>query len=662
MELPQATTEETKKKETLSVLFRIFSVLVLLVCIFGALYFIRMRNDHTLDSDEASNMVLGKLLADEGSILSKNWYYATELKLLNNNLFIQFFFLFSNSWHRVRMLATGCMFLLMAAAYYGLSRACKFGKYFALTAAVLFIPFSEDYFYICLKGIFYTLSVTIIYLVLMLSEKYLRASGWKSKCLLFVSFLLSVLTGLGGPRLALVLYLPLLTAAVITFFSCRSLPGNRKWLLFTGLSFFGNAAGLAANTFILPKYYHFDSYGSEYFQFPDLTRLENVLNGFLTTYGYEAGKIFSKALLRNGLCMAWILLTLAAVLYALKRRDEVRPEYFRFAVFTAAAFTIFIAYYLFSASFFNPRYNLTTIILSFPVIAMFLDQGNLPKKVPAALLSVLVLLTAVSGMLYYRDKWTVDDTWELRKIADTLVEEDYHNGYSSFWRSNILTEFSNGELELWDLYSATYPTAFYKVHDIDVMEHWMQAISHDTTHPKGKVFILFTADEAVYNNWAENLRKEDEVYRSDEYVVYGYDDYEDMVDRLYPGHEFVFNDQLAMENGADVDGHRELYVGGVTHGPYKTFWPGDYTVTVKGKNLKDAAAFCIAEYGESRFDVEVTEQTDTEFVFSFRLPEKSYNVETLIRNMSDEPGSVVTLDSVSIKKIPGSGRLLTSGS
>ena len=662
MEIPQDTFNKPDQKKTGSVLFQAFSILLLLICIFGALYFIRMRNDYTLDSDEASNMVLGKLLAEEGSILSKNWYYATELKLLNNNLFIQFFFLFSNSWHRVRMLATGCMFLLLAVTYFGMSRACKFGKYAALTAAVLFIPFSGEYFYICLKGIFYTLSIQIIFLVLMLAEYYLQASGWKAKCLLLFSFLTALLAGMGGPRLALVLYLPLLTAAAIILFSGKSMPNAKKWLVFTGVSFFGNAAGVAANTFILPNYYHYDSYGSEYFQFPDFSRLESVLNGFLTTYGYETGKIFSTALLRNGVCMVWIGLTLWAVIYALKRRQEVRPEYFRFAVFTACAFGIFVLFYLFSASFFNPRYNLTTIILSFPVIAMFLEQSEWPKKISAALLSVLVLLTAVSGLVYYKEHWNIDDNWELRKIAGQLVSEGYHNGYSSFWRSNILTEFSNGELELWDLYSSTYDTAFYKVHDIDQMEPWMQAISHDTTHPEGKVFILFTAPEAIYNNWAENLRPEDEVYRSYEYVVYGYDDYEDMVDHLYPGYDLIFDENLAMENGADADGHRELYVGGVTHGPYKTFWPGTYVVTVKGRGLKDAAAFCIAEYGASAFDVEVTEQSDNEFVFSFPVPEKSYNVETLIRNMSDEPGSVVVLDSVSIKKVPGSGRQLTAGS
>ena len=45
-----------------------------------------------LDSDMSSEMVLAKLLAGEGGILSENWYYSTELRVLNIQIVLSFFF------------------------------------------------------------------------------------------------------------------------------------------------------------------------------------------------------------------------------------------------------------------------------------------------------------------------------------------------------------------------------------------------------------------------------------------------------------------------------------------------------------------------------------------------------------------------------------------
>ena len=39
-----------------------------------------------LDSDDSAEMILAELLSREGGILSKNWYYSTELRVLNTQL------------------------------------------------------------------------------------------------------------------------------------------------------------------------------------------------------------------------------------------------------------------------------------------------------------------------------------------------------------------------------------------------------------------------------------------------------------------------------------------------------------------------------------------------------------------------------------------------
>ena len=52
-----------------------------------------------LDSDMASEMVLAKQLNTEGVLLSKNWYYSTELRIFGNAQLLRIFLLlFPNNW------------------------------------------------------------------------------------------------------------------------------------------------------------------------------------------------------------------------------------------------------------------------------------------------------------------------------------------------------------------------------------------------------------------------------------------------------------------------------------------------------------------------------------------------------------------------------------
>ena len=54
----------------------------------------------------------------------------------------------------------------------------------------------------------------------------------------------------------------------------------------------------------------------------------------------------------------------------------------------------------------------------------------------------------------YRDKGTVPTQEE--KVASWLVENNYSKGLGTFWNSAILTELSNGKIEMWNIQSDNY--------------------------------------------------------------------------------------------------------------------------------------------------------------------------------------------------------------
>ena len=66
-------------------------------------------------------------------------------------------------------------------------------------------------------------------------------------------------------------------------------------------------------------------------------------------------------------------------------------------------------------------------------------------------------------------------------------------------------------------------------------------VRHGYQHPEGKVFILCNTDEYENHSLRSQFKPEKIIYQSLDYVILGYDDYENMIDDLYPGYDFAGN-------------------------------------------------------------------------------------------------------------------------
>ena len=635
--------------------FQLLSYLLLIVCLLGTINYVRLKKYNTISSDEASEMLLGSVLASENSIVSKNWHYSTELSILNTNIFYSFFFHFTNSWHLVRVCALFSMYLLLLVVYWGLSRVFKFNKYFAITAAVLFIPFSSDYYHFILLGGYYFPVITTSLFTLAIAELFLHLSGWKAYALSAFSFIFDLLTGLGGMRQMFFTYIPLFAASAIMLLPQFRKSNGNKWFVFSAITLFGGVIGVLINLKVLAEIYSFDTWSTVSYSEFDIKRIINIVNGIVNSFGrtrgYTTGRLFSDSLLNNTVCALWILLTAASVWYAIKNHRKVSAEYVRLTVFTCVSYVFYIVFYSFTTMLHFARYSITIICLSLPLAAMFLEHVNWKKAVSTGILAGLVLLTAARGVNYYAKNWNHDPNLELRRIAKVLVTEGYYNGYATFWSSNILTELSNGKLDVWHAIDGTNDIGVTLVTDIDQTWKWLQKTIHDTTHPVGKTFLFFTVGEDKNNNWHEQLKSAEKIYSSDHFVVYGFEDYEHLIDTLYPGYDFVFGENQWVENGEDVGGHRVLYAGGVSHGPYQTLWPGKYQIAIEGHDLSKTSVRCA--YGEESRSIyiEPLEENDDLLKYEFDLTEKVFDNELWITNISEDPGSEVEIDSISIKRI-----------
>ena len=126
----------------------------------GWVLFYLLRVERLLDADMSSEMVLSEILAKEHGIITPNWKYSTEIRVLNNQIFFSLFLIITKSYRISRLLSGVVLLAVYGASFYYLCVQAGVKKYFPVAGALLFLPFSADYAYIILYGLYYIPHVT----------------------------------------------------------------------------------------------------------------------------------------------------------------------------------------------------------------------------------------------------------------------------------------------------------------------------------------------------------------------------------------------------------------------------------------------------------------------------------------------------------------------
>ena len=120
--------------------------IALLFCIGATLTFLHARIYTILDADEASQLVLAKLLSEEGSLLSTRWLYGNELRILDVQIVNSLLFRITDNWHAVRFASCTIHLLLLLGMYFVLCKAAGIADLYSCSALIFAVPFSETYF------------------------------------------------------------------------------------------------------------------------------------------------------------------------------------------------------------------------------------------------------------------------------------------------------------------------------------------------------------------------------------------------------------------------------------------------------------------------------------------------------------------------------------
>ena len=505
-----------------------------------------VRGEGYIDSDMGGEMILADLLNQERDLLlSKNWGYSTEIRVFYLQLIYRITLLiFPHNWFAARMLgqAVWLLLLILCMLYAGHMLGLRGCGVWA--AAALICPFGSDHLLFSLLGGFYIPHMMLMLLSFALAIQFVHSSEKKASfCLvpLLLLALVSFINGLGSLKGLMVIYLPMLMAAALALaFSIHSGPvsvrsAEFRFLIGAVVSAASAAFGYLVNSVFLSAHYDFVNQNSLTWGKLDFNAFLDSIAGFLSLLGFPHGNVMSI----YGILGAFFFVIVAAVLFSIA---FLLRNYRSLSFSLQLLLVTFLCSVLVQASIFSFTENILNGVVSYwwlttiPMVFLLLQAAwqHFSFRLPAGrlLCAAAFMLCMVFVSIASTHTYFTSDSYrlvpEMKPAEEWLLENGYREGYALFWKANVLTEWSSGQLDM----------RVVDGYHLDVTEphSWLEKHSHEQP-PKGKVFLLVTASE-LWGAHKESIRNDYNVYWDEnDYLIMAFDSYDEMVTALQNAHE-----------------------------------------------------------------------------------------------------------------------------
>ena len=502
--------------------------------------FIALKGRKYLDSDMASEMILANLLNQEGGVLSKNWFYSTELRVFCLQPFYRVGLLIQpHDWYMARVIGQTLCLIATIVSYLYMGHQLGL-RYNGLLSAIAFAcPFGTWYLLYGIYGGYYLPHMMLLMLCFGLFLALRKENKHGRKILqesLFV--MLCLVSGLNGVKSIMALFAPLLMASAVLFVQQLHVEGYKRselqCLINSGIGFLAGGAGYIVNSKIFTTQYHFPDYTTYAWGTISLASIFDSWSSLLGLFGFQTDsswqtlpEVFSiRGLLGLfGLVMAAVLIFSAIRLFTQWKNLQYATKIL-VLTFTMDVVLQGFMFETFGGGLFKgPRYWLTCIPLAFAVIHSEIENEKyrypVARVVASAGFLFCIACTSAASILTFMKCPLLAKT-ELKPLCDWVVEHGYTQGYATFWNGNVLTEWSNNQLEMW---------VVDNLKDLE-LKQWLQYTSHEEP-PTGEIVLVTDKGELENAGLQALYGAENMVYENHNgFLVFTYDNYEQMKEQL----------------------------------------------------------------------------------------------------------------------------------
>lgn len=443
-----------------------------------------LNGAHNLDADMSSEMILAQLQNQEGTLLTRNWYYSSELRVVSPVPLYQLgLLLFPQNWHAARTFGTALMLAGIIAAFLYFARRVKMGEMGVYMAAILAMPFSSVYAYVGFFNGGYSVYLMLVFVLLGLILGMDRARH-KAGCLLAIA-LLSLWGGAGGVRMMLFLAVPLAAAYAVEVFDAlrrheriaQAMEPALFWpLLGAAVAAVMTAAGYVINEKVLSRLFDYMRYDQMGLSMPESGMFFAQLTGIAEFFGCrETTQMFSARGIASllALCMMGVSLLVLAELLLRRREGRLSLCHSVLLLFTVFSVLLGVVINALTENYFA-RYFLPGLLMLVVMILVAWQNTQcrsalLRRAVPLALCAVFALESAI----YLRQEQS-SGTAAYEEAAEWLVQNGFTQGYATFWNAATLTEASSGAIEVYTMTDSYWEDDWKKLE----LNRFLQKKSH----------------------------------------------------------------------------------------------------------------------------------------------------------------------------------------
>ncbi|MFR2605789.1 MAG: hypothetical protein ACLTAX_11585 [Waltera sp.] len=303
------------------------------------------------------------------------------------------------------------------------------------------------------------------------------------------------------------------------------LPTTRmKYFLYSVVGAFFAVASYGINVVWISHKYVFQTYGATNFialyHGVLFERIQNAVGCLLMLFGYIPDKGFLS--LRGIVTMAAFAI-LGIYGYVTVKSGKIKQSTgFRslITLFLKVSFVLNLFVFIFTTSTMVPRYYITIFIFALPVLCFYLEEEKMPfdRLAVTALLTICLILGTGKTVMSFL---TVDKNETKRPVAQFLAENGYDFGFATYNNANIITELTNGEVEIGNIGDPEHLEYF----------KWSSPMKYyEEGYHTGETFLLLTSEECAEYASAPALKQGKKVYEDGSYTVYVFDSTEDLMD------------------------------------------------------------------------------------------------------------------------------------
>lgn len=509
--------------------------------------FLIIKGAAYIDSDMASDIVLADFLNHEGGLISKNWFYSTEIHIFSQQPFLQLGLkIFPDNWMIARAISVSIMLILITGLYFLYTKLFETNRSKAVWfAALMLCPFGYWYLHMVTFAGFYSpcllFSLSGVLCILFFCNS---SENRKKSNLLWIvlALVIAICAGVKSVRYIIFPYAPLIVAAFILLcYRVHEEPKEwfkltcKEWRLFIGslISLIGNLIGYLYNSKVLANRYTFQNMNEQTWGKLSFTTIVENISNFFSLFGYQNDEhandlspiktnpnVFSLQGIACLFGIALILLILISSIRLLFRWNKL--SFMQRVILVLYWSTLIVDGMIYSWTL-GYDTNASTWISVVPFAFMILEiecatedfSIPLTRKAVVAVILGCVMCTSYATVKDYQENPLYANA-EFVNISKWLVENGYTEGYATYWNSNVLTALSNGKLEMWTVWN---------LNDRSI-QAWLQKKDHLNPPTAKKVFaVVGPYDEVDFLNMQyEDLGKAEIIFTDDfGFTIIGYE-------------------------------------------------------------------------------------------------------------------------------------------